>query len=247
MRIISPFRDYYDGVQGLGFDDKIVYTRESVQTELPGFGTYRFTKNKSKKKEISDVLPPFHNAHPELGYLPAPQGAWKLRRESFHCPWKGNETMSPTTGMLYFCGKAYPFYLAHRLREDSLFSHQPGFEKLVDQAARKSRWDRSRSNPTPYRQWIEEHTGKEIDPELHFQHKSPIILFIGKTRIVNPCLKDFAFQRLIDSYTAFQELDMFMGGVMGEAKDPPAPMTDVEKIKSHGMDTKWSFRKPPGG
>ena len=71
------------------------------------------------------------------------------------------------------------------------------------------------------------------------------MLFIGEYRIVDPCLKDFHFNKVIDAYTAFQEIDMFLGGVLGDASDPPSPMTDRDKIVSHGMDLKWSFRKPP--
>jgi len=100
-------------------------------------------------------------------------------------------------------------------------------------------------DPTPYRTWLDEHWGIDVDPRIHFYHKSPVVLFIGEYRIVDPCLKDFHFNKVIDAYTAFQEIDMFLGGVLGDASDPPSPMTDRDKIVSHGMDLKWSFRKPP--
>lgn len=248
MRIISPFRDYYDGVQGLGFDDKVVYTREKDQALLVNHRDYR--GDKSAKDDDIDARPSIHTKLPILSYINPPRdrsrGKWQQRIGTHFCPWKGGEDSEVTRGILYFCGKAYPFYLAYDKNEGAVFSHQAGFDELVVQKESTLWWSRqSTADITPFRPWLKENMGKEIDPAIHFFHKSPIVLFIGQTRIVNPCLKDFEFQRVIDSYTAFQELDMFMSGVMGDLKDPPSPMTDVEKVVSHGMDPKWSFRKPP--
>ena len=63
--------------------------------------------------------------------------------------------------------------------------------------------------------------------------------------IVDPCLADFNFQRVVDPYTAFQEISMFVGGVLADTRDPPSPMTDKEKVVSHGLDPVYGFRKPP--
>ena len=63
--------------------------------------------------------------------------------------------------------------------------------------------------------------------------------------IVNPILRDYQFARVIDPYTAFQEIQMYVSGVLGVNKDGTEfPSTEKEKVAQHGMD-KWSFRRPP--
>jgi len=60
-------------------------------------------------------------------------------------------------------------------------------------------------------------------------------------------LKELDFVRVIDTYAAFQELSMFVGGVMSR---PGAPMVEItdDRVKAakHGFDN-WSFRKMPQG
>lgn len=56
-------------------------------------------------------------------------------------------------------------------------------------------------------------------------------------------LKDLGFARAVDPYTMFQELSMFVGGVLPRNPNPMIEITDPKiKIAKHGFD-KWSFRK----
>lgn len=57
-------------------------------------------------------------------------------------------------------------------------------------------------------------------------------------------LKDIKFAKAVDPFTAFQEISMWVGGVLPKDGPPMIEITD-DKIKAakHGMD-KWSFRKP---
>jgi hypothetical protein len=56
-------------------------------------------------------------------------------------------------------------------------------------------------------------------------------------------LKDIGFAVAIDPYTAFQELSMFVGGVLPRSPNPMVELSG-EKImtQKHGFD-KWSFRR----
>lgn len=58
-----------------------------------------------------------------------------------------------------------------------------------------------------------------------------------------PSLGSLQFIKVMDPHTAFQELSMFVGGVMVKP-DKTSVMTDKEKVASHGMD-ETSFRKGP--
>lgn len=61
---------------------------------------------------------------------------------------------------------------------------------------------------------------------------------------VNPdCLKDIGFPRVMDPYTIFQELDMWVSGVLGMPANAMVEVSNDTKIHKHGFD-KTSFRKP---
>lgn len=61
--------------------------------------------------------------------------------------------------------------------------------------------------------------------------------------VLNPCLKDYMFYRVFDPYTAFQEIEMFMNNQIVRPDDPPIdPVPDRIKAESHGFN-KFSFRK----
>ena len=59
--------------------------------------------------------------------------------------------------------------------------------------------------------------------------------------VIDPVLKDYNFQKVLDPFTAYQELDQWIGGVLGQ-NPQPEEVADKYKIQQHGYD-KWSFRK----
>lgn len=60
--------------------------------------------------------------------------------------------------------------------------------------------------------------------------------------IINPCLKDLGFYKAVDPYTACQEIQMFISGVLGNNGKDIIDISDTSKIAKHGFD-KMSFRK----
>ena len=63
--------------------------------------------------------------------------------------------------------------------------------------------------------------------------------------ILNPCLKDYSFQRVMDPNTALQELRMYFSSVMTSKMNAKMPVGDDQVLAaSKGFD-KWSFRKMP--
>lgn len=59
-------------------------------------------------------------------------------------------------------------------------------------------------------------------------------------------LKEYAFYKFFDTYTAFQEIHMYLGGVLGFG-NPHVPVPDDKTTRDiKGFDN-WSFKKPPGG
>lgn len=237
MRIISDFRDYYDGVQGQGFDDKIVYrrtTRAYVHHMLDahrGWNSHTGAEVEMVQEELR-LLPDFHD------FRPRPSA---IERAS----WQSSVAQA---GMLYLAGRAYPFWRLSESLGRTVTSFDPEFAALVMQHKKPRRawkWDSSTTDYTPWAEWLEAHWGREVDPAVHFRHGSPMVLYVGDQRVIDPCLKDHGIQKVLDPFTVFQELDMFLGGVMADTMEPPSPQSDKEKIASHGMDVKRSFRNMP--
>ena len=66
----------------------------------------------------------------------------------------------------------------------------------------------------------------------------------GSAFLINPILKEFEFYKVVDAFTAFTELQMFIGGVLGVGEKEIVEIEDKYKIGQHGFD-KWSFRREP--
>jgi hypothetical protein len=62
--------------------------------------------------------------------------------------------------------------------------------------------------------------------------------------MTNVDLDKIQFYKVFDPAEAFQELSMFIGGVMAKT-DKPEPQSNRGKIEGHGFDYRDSFRKGP--
>jgi hypothetical protein len=95
-------------------------------------------------------------------------------------------------------------------------------------------------------------TGDSSKDLMDFHHKVevPIVMLsVGNGRnpalTFNPVLKDVQFFRIVDNFTAYQELAMFVSGVLGGKSPKTIEVSNDIKIAKRGFD-KWSFRKEPG-
>ena len=61
---------------------------------------------------------------------------------------------------------------------------------------------------------------------------------------INPCLKDLGAVIVSNPFDTFQNIAMYLGGVLGNEAAPMVAIEDKYRIESHGYD-KWSFRKRP--
>ena len=59
---------------------------------------------------------------------------------------------------------------------------------------------------------------------------------------INPNLKNYEFYKIFDTFQAFQEIQMFLGGVLGAGEKNIIEVEDKYKIAGHGFN-KWSFRR----
>ena len=66
----------------------------------------------------------------------------------------------------------------------------------------------------------------------------------GYVLTINPILKQFDFQTVLDPMTCYQEITMYLSGVLGCSCPTTVEVADKYRIDGHGFD-KWSFRKLP--
>ena len=68
----------------------------------------------------------------------------------------------------------------------------------------------------------------------------------GRDHIIstNPNLKELQFYKIVDSFTAFQEIAMYLSNQLVR-RDKPDEIADKYKISQHGFDPTYSFRKRP--
>ena len=234
MRIISDFHDYYDTALGLGIDMTIVYVRKEVEIELPA---------KSFQKLLDSM--PFHQ-HADY---------WREKRQA-----PNDFDANPV--VVGFCGKFYPGYEIEFYRVVGGFTRLYAFsmdalkKAIVEAEPDGLRWFcRKRDS---YGVWnrpnfsegnVEAYFERKF-PELgHFfqEHKVPVFSFRFRRRLLvgqdlqdvltlNPRLNVYSFQKVIDPYTAFQEIMMYIPGVLGTGEPCTVDISDRMMAEKKGFD-----------
>ncbi|MFW6219952.1 MAG: hypothetical protein ACOC33_03855 [bacterium] len=229
MLIVKKTNDYYDGVAGsMGVDKTIVFERHMFIIE---------EKDKRFPEEFEkgswDELNPFH----DINYLDFDFDENKILLTPF---------------IIFFCGKSYIGWRQY-IKKDS-YSFDTNY--VYD-----SNYIKKHNVYKGWRMSIDEIYKKieNYNPiDIHREFNSPILLLdldhervsFKKYRqyhklIVNPTLKDYEFYKIFDSFLAFQEIQMYISGVLGNNEKDIIEVDDKHKIDQHGFDN-WSFRKEPG-
>jgi len=238
MLIISKKKDYYDGVVGtMGVDKTIVYNRDTVELEnnlLPKpfkvGNSYWGLKHREN---------PFH----ELTYHSIKKESKNVCDEYAHF-------------IIGFCGKLYIGWKLYT--EINATTHAVSTEITYDAEFMKSilslkSWHGNLNDSINY--------VLTYDALPLFRYlKVPVFIYDGdygrktfdKRRsiynshmpkfFINPLLKDYEFYKVFDTFQAFQEVSMFMGGVLGAGEKEITEVQDKYKITQHGFN-KFSFRK----
>ncbi len=233
MRIISDFHDYYDAVQAVGQDQTLIYHRKREETTVSEY-----------------PLPVLR--------LSFPQNAPAIEIQQH---------------IVGFCGKIYPVMaLTHTASRKSAICHDLGeVDSFLEGTCRKREMEAYRAEANPYwhrRRWLDDslHSFRSKF-EKHFTECTKkkdafVAMFIEKQcpvwigtvldmwrrgangKIVyNGSLKELEFFRLFDTFRAFQEIAMFLGGLAVPLKEIPE-VPDKIMVGVKGFD-EWSFRKPP--
>ncbi len=236
MLILTKRKDYYDGVVGtLGVDKTLVYDRQEVELQEKDFPDdfkrKRYSWNKSNDTQFyniarHDIKKEFQKKYQHYSYF-----------------------------LIGFCGKLYiGWKLYSEVRKNS------GITDLVTEFTYDFEYIKTIIKPREYWGNIVDDVNyiTNYDSLYLFRNlKTPIFVYdtdykrtlLGKywrngqeKFIVNPNLGDYEFYKVFDSFQAFQEISMFIGGVLGRGEKEIVVVDDKYKIAQHGFD-KWSFRK----
>lgn len=235
MYIISKDKDYYDGVVGsVGMDKTIVYERQTKEIE----DYKRFPKAFKHKTYSWNSKNPFLN----ICHL-------RVDREK-------TKKYDDADGFIVgFCGSLYMGWQLHYNIEE--WNQEYGRKEEVTKtdivyglknATKYLKTDYWSGNFEDDLKYV-----ASYDPiQIFRDYNTPIFLYdssYARPRrepqfIVNPILKDWEFYKVVDSFTAFTELQMFISGVLGTGEKEIVEIKDKYKIGQHGFN-KWSFRREP--
>lgn len=242
MLIKSKFHDYYDTASAYGIDKECIYVRE--ETILDG------------KFEFDD---PFSKRWPDHDTL-------KKRKKGVSYEYVVK------TFVVGFCGTLYPlivvmkyhkeeveekevtvtekfhFYSAEKLME---FYKEQGFKVSEERPGKwTSRYFDATGNEHRINVVFDPNNYKKLLKEFH-EHRCPYFVYgrLGKDGpklVLNPKLNYYRFGQVKDATTAFQDVFMYLSGVLGAPPKETVTLSDKQKAKKAGHDSKYSFRKPPG-
>jgi len=243
MRIISKFRDFYDGVQGTFQDTDMKWLRTSPfakdkAPEEPVFGM-----DNQPCKLMGDVT-----ESERLDNMP---------------PWSGARWF-----VLGFCGKVY-FIMEHPDEKDPWIGNSDPKPKNLIWTVED--WQRRRAKE--YKRYAKDYRKKAIKQDLkratEFFHQKPLpevenifteyhtpLFFIRRVRYSydNPqhrtalfvntvSLKGLGWQKRMDAFTTYQEIMMFLGS-MAHPEPHMTQIADKDQIVKKGFDLRTSFRHP---
>lgn len=219
MRIISNFKDFYDGLND--GSDSHIWTRHTSVVEI----------SKTDPLFKSDWKNPS-----AISY-----DSWRKR--------EGNRYVTRAEinfSLLVFCGQLIPFWQSgNRIGYDleSLIAYRA--EMIGDQSSKwYTCWKESGRRlfdhelPAVYKSL----NMKYKSPVLILSRSGNT----GKVEItLNPRLMSIEFHKYHDMYWTFQELERYLFNDMVEPCDPSITISDKLKAEAHGFRDKYSFRNEP--
>jgi hypothetical protein len=240
MLIVSSFRDFYDSIKSYGVDKTVVYNRKEE--------CYKIEKLGWKPKN-------------DLYSIPyAEEFTIKKLQIEFH------------KYVIGFCGNIFPVIRAviketttwktistYHFYDLTVLRNFTNLYKLTKSKHKLVFW-----NKKDYRVMSDEHMKEFFNSnnwnflkQDFIKHKTPVFV-LGKFRlegdilwhghnciIKNTCLKNYEFYKVKNSVSAFQEIYMFLSGVLGTPERPMVKIDDKKLQAKRGHDGKYSFKTPP--
>jgi hypothetical protein len=227
MIINSDFKDYYDYLLVTGRDTTIVYDRQ----------TKDINREEIDKLILDNVSRLSYSISIKINKK---QNRWEYIPTYF------------SSGMIGFCGQFYPYittgHSANKQYSYKCFFSLDALKKefgsnLCNFDNQTFSWgdDRGRYNFVERINRIK----SLANDNLFIKFNTPIFIIAPNYNgpiFLNPCLRVYNFEIIKDPYTAFQDIMMYISGVLGKKEKDTIQISDVDMASKKGFD-KWSFRK----
>ena len=268
MKIISNFSDYYDSIQKYHDDSGVVYFRKSLRfgeevsltKELPQLAN-QIVDRYSKFFKID--RPTKHS-----GSYPYYSTGWRFkdnRNNRISVDWITNISKFPYYQFKYliiFCGKLYPVVRFETINTNPLYGTNDfclytanEFFEFID----KHGIQLNTSSDKTVVDTFFSASGSEHDIDFLIENKITNIVIKVKEDaptifqdsyktsevFLNPKLSDYSFYKVLDAYSCYQELDMWLSGRLAYPQNIMIEVDDKSKVEKHGFDTKYGFRTRP--
>jgi len=235
MLIVSKFHDYYDVVlKQTGVDKTCVYNRKTESVESAREERKALErKSWSKKGEARKYRRPYEYV------LQAVVGfAGELHPLIIHTYDEHYESIEPPPTQFFYDLEACKEFLDEKFPETRKSDN-----------AKKYRWSWQLDMSDAALGEFYEGRKLKCFERIFLDHKVPCFIATsctGNNAIIeiNPNLKEYKFFKVKDPYTAFQEIYMYLSGVIGMADRDMAEVGNDDRIKQRGFD-KYSFRREP--
>lgn len=259
IRIISRFKDYYDSSMAFGYggDDGVLYIRQKTEYPLstaPSATTtvpdiVKVIVDRLKQLTVSDI--------DTSSIIDTSDWPRRTKRGTVLQQFSDKNYVYDTQrfGVL-FCGKYYPGLRVSMTRKPSGYvldtAKHHWFYDADDAIAFMESKGVDVNASLPYRHITitaglrKYFNTKPADVEWQIENKITCVVYemYNNQVVINPPLKDYEFFKVMDPYTAFQELSMWVGGTLAWPPQMMIELDDKYRVLAHGFD-KHSFRKSP--
>ena len=246
MLIVKNFHDYYDSAIGFGGVDKTcVYNRSPKQE-----------KDKYEMNHIHKIFEGDKGGWTTDPYCEN-HSSYRWNKPKQDAPWL------ITPFIIGFCGKTYVGYVLRwdgngEVETKIVYGPEAFFD--LHPFNLKEKYGSSKNNYERTVKYFEKFHNKEHS-ELFVKYNNPVWVYDFGTDIIkfddietynrnekhfylNPILNNYQFYQIFDAPTAFQEIQMYLQGVLGSKEKDTVEISDKDKLLQHGFDPKWSFRNP---
>lgn len=225
MRIISKTKDYYDGVMGMGIDYECPYIREKQEIVIDKTEPHIYINAWKRGMEVNGHIYDIENC--------------KIRE------WQKQPFEERGYFLIGFCGKIYPCVRIEDINKNVKYL----YNKVTE------------NKDVEFRRY---HMGTEVNffdkdwsafEKYFIEYKTPVFTvrpekfnmeyLRTKVLILNDELKQYDFMKIKDPYTAFQEIYMYISGILGVNQRPMIQLSDEQIKAKHGFNHKYSFKKEP--
>lgn len=248
MRIITKQSDYYDSIQSYGQDQSVIYIRKPEELFDENFVDEYYNLGKSRWGDV-----PVSHLYNVSDY-------------------RGVDIVKGFS--VFFCGQRYNAVVTSvpnpdrdvltRIRMthynlDELDKYIDGL-KLKEKREYLPKYRRRYGAKKESTKTLERLTNffnmSKTNDNIHFDLDVPVFVIDAirdnsvrhikwqKGIVKNPILKDYGFAHIKDPYTAYQEIDMYISGVMGGKSPRMQEISDDVMKQQKGFD-KWSFKTMP--